>query len=473
MNMIEMQIAKTFSCDVLVAGGGLAGTAAAIAAAREGADVILLESSGCLGGQGTVGMVGPIGSTQTRCTHQSFGGIMQEILDENRRRSEVYGGILPYGELSNSQMLRFVLLDMADEAGVRVFFHCQLMHAKREERLIIGAYALTKSGVCLFESKQFIDATGDADLVVLSGEEWVFGSEPGVMDELTEVGMDKLHYENTTYKPKTDSGAVQPVSMMFTVGGVTAEDSQIQPYTNVRYTYADMGITKEEFQKLPYAGKVGFEENGDLLPLPQGRFLFFRGIRPGEFIINMSRVINVNAADVESLNWGELKTQQQVLPIIDMLRRFIPGFEHCYLINASMSLGIRESRRLVGRRVLGGLEAIRCLPQEDSIARASYIIDIHDPHGKGKAIGGSIQGDAYDIPYGTLLAKNTDNLLCCGRCISVDHVAHSSTRIMGTCMLTGQAAGTAAAMAIQQNCEPCELDVQHLRAQLRKNGMIL
>lgn len=472
MSHIQLSVFRTFSCDVLVAGGGLAGTAAAIAAARQGADVILLEASGCLGGQGTMGMVGPISATQSR-SHQSFGGIMQEILDENRRRSEAYGSILPYGELSNSQMLRFVLLDMADEAGVRVFFHTQLMQAQREERLITSVCALTKSGVCRFEARQFIDATGDADLVVLADEEWIFGSEPGVMDELVEVGMDKLHYENTTYKPKADSGAVQPVSMMFTVGGVTARDEEIQPYTNVRYTYADMGITREEFEKLPYAGKVGFEENGDLLPLPQGRFLFFRGIRPGEFVINMSRVIGVNAADVESLNWGELKAQQQVLPIIDMLQRFIPGFEHCYLINASMSLGVRESRRLVGRRVLSGLEAIRCVPQEDAIARASYIIDIHDPHGKGKAIGGSIHGDAYEIPYGTLLPKNTDNLLCCGRCISVDHVAHSSTRIMGTCMLTGQAAGTAAAMAVQQSCAPAELNVPQLQQKLRGDGVAL
>jgi hypothetical protein len=145
------------------------------------------------------------------------------------------------------------------------------------------------------------------------------------------------------------------------------------------------------------------------------------------------------------------------MAVADLLKRFVPGFEHAYLMDSGCTLGIRETARLVGQYVLSAGEVIHCSHFDDAVARGSYIIDIHDPKGKNAAIGGEIKGDFYEIPYRSLQAKKNMNLHACGRCISVDHIAHSSTRIQGTCILTGQASGTAAALALCGEVEPKKL----------------
>ena len=155
------------------------------------------------------------------------------------------------------------------------------------------------------------------------------------------------------------------------------------------------------------------------------------------------------------------------------MKTFIPGFENSYLVGSGSSLGVRETRRLRGSYILSGLEAINCQRSDEAIARGSYIIDIHDPNGRAAAIGGSLKGDFYDIPYGCLTSKELENLLVCGRCISVDHVAHSSTRIQGTCVMTGQAAGTAAAMCGGRIKDVKEINVGALREKLISDGVYL
>jgi hypothetical protein len=187
----------------------------------------------------------------------------------------------------------------------------------------------------------------------------------------------------------------------------------------------------------------------------------------------MTRVTGINGADSDDLTRGEITAQLQLFHVVDFLIRYIPGFESAYLIETADILGVRETRRLIGRHVLTGREAIDCVAFPDVIAHGSYIIDIHDPQGRRKAIGGSIKGDFYDIKYRSLLQCTVSNLLATGRCISSDHVAHSSTRIQGTCMLTGQAAGTAAALAVKNICGVTDLDVYTLQKRLISDGVNL
>ena len=153
------------------------------------------------------------------------------------------------------------------------------------------------------------------------------------------------------------------------------------------------------------------------------------------------------------------------------IQRFVPGFENSFLVESGNTLGIRETRRLVGRYVLSGLDAINCVHFDDDVACGSYMIDIHDPHGKRKALGGEISGTCYGIPYRSLIPKTIQNLLVAGRCISADHVAHASTRIQGTCCMTGQAAGTAAAIAAESGKAVADLDVKVLIDTLLKNNI--
>jgi hypothetical protein len=186
----------------------------------------------------------------------------------------------------------------------------------------------------------------------------------------------------------------------------------------------------------------------------------------------MSRVTGVNGVDADSVSRAEVVARAQVFYLADFLKRFVPGFERSALHETAAALGIRETRRLVGRYVLTGIAAIRCVSFADAIAQGSYMIDIHDPQGRRKAIGGQLQGDCYDIPWRCLLPKTVTNLIVCGRCISADHVAHSSTRIQGTSMLTGQAAGTGAALAVVHNAGVDRLSPSRLQEKLAADGVV-
>ena len=466
----EVEIA--YEADVAVIGGGIAGTAAAVAAAREGKSVLLVESSGCLGGLATNGHVSPFDATKDR-KGRTFGGIAKEILDGMDEAQEKYGVPTSNIKREGPHLFKWVLLNLAVNSGVKILFHATLLDAVVEKDTIKYALVATKSGVRGIKAKVFVDTTGDADLVHLSGEEFIIGSEASTDDILKSTGYNKMHFESEEtedYDAQANARNVQPVSIMFTMGNVDSSKKPNQ-YNNKLLKFEDLGITKEEFFKLPYAGTVGFEDNGDLIPLPQGRILIGHTGRPGEMLVNMSRIVGVNAADADELTDAEVKAQLQVMYLVDFLKRFVPGFENSFLVESGNTLGVRETRRLVGRYVLSGLDAINCVHFDDDVACGSYMIDIHDPHGKRKALGGEITGTCYGIPYRSLTPKTIKNLLVAGRCISADHVAHASTRIQGTCCMTGQAAGTAAALAADKNISVADVDTNLLIERLLANNI--
>ncbi len=440
--------------DILVIGGGVAGCAAAIAAARHGKHVILAEQSGILGGQATQGLVTPLDARHT-VSGIPFGGLLKEIADDLQTLGQQYcagDDHNPVSPIAAPHILKYLLLQKCVDACVDVWFHTSLLHTRTEDHKLSTVYLHTKSGVCAVQANVFIDATGDADLVAKSGAPFTLGSEPGVGEQLVQAGLNKLHFSEKSTIDYSKRGMMQPVTIFFILGGVDIE--LVKTYNNIDYKFGDFGITKEKFLAWKFADTPGFELNGDSLPLPQGRILITSSPRPGVAVINMTRLTGINGADAHSLNEGEVKTQIQVIAVLDFLQKFIPGFENAYLIQSASTLGVRETRRLKGRYLLRGLDAIGCQSFPDAIARGSYIIDIHDPLGKRRAIGGALQGDFYDIPYGCLITDDVPNLLACGRCISADHIAHSSTRIQGTCIQTGEAAGIAAALAVEQGIEP-------------------
>lgn len=461
-----------YTADVIVAGGGLAGCAAAIASARNGADTLLIESSGMVGGLATLGYVSPLDATEKR-NGESFGGLCEEIVSDTRNLTKSYGGPNYFLLKVAPEMLRFVLLQKLKAAGVKILFHANIIGAERQDDQISHIYLSTKSGIEVAKAKRFIDATGDGDLIAFSGEEFVKGSEPGVFEELYAGNLTKIHFsdkKSEDYEAYKTDGLMQPVSVMFSMGNVDC--AVAQQYCNRILTYDDLGISKEEVMKLPYFGTVGFEDNGDYLPLPQGRVLIVKfGINGNFALVNMSRVIGIDGTDAVQKSNAEEIAQMQILYLCDFLIRYIPGFENAYLYTSSHTLGVRETRRLVGKYVLKGRSAINCENFDDAVAGGSYIIDIHDPQGKSKAIGGMLKGDWYGIPYRCLLPKTLRNLLVAGRCISVDHVAHSSTRIQGTCIMTGQAAGTAAALSLKTGVTVDQLNVELLKEKLKEDGV--
>ena len=187
----------------------------------------------------------------------------------------------------------------------------------------------------------------------------------------------------------------------------------------------------------------------------------------------MSRVINVNGSDGDDLSRGEVICQLQLIAIVDFLKTFIPGFEKSYLVESSSRLGVRETRRLVGKYKLSGLDLINGSSFPDTVACGYYMIDIHDPQGKRNAIGGELEMDYFEIPYRSLCSEKYNNLLVCGRCISCDHIAHSATRIQGCCIMTGNAVGVASALSAKKETPACNLPSEVVREGRIKDGIFV
>jgi len=466
----EFKNIREISCDTLVVGGGLAGASAAIASARGGADTVLIEAGGTLGGQAGIGLVTPLDS-RTSKSGVKFGGLLDEICDMTVELTKKYvcGGEENVYTVS-PHILKYVLLKLSHDSDVKLHFHTVLCEVHTEAGKVAYAIFKDKTGYLKVNAKTFIDATGDADLVYLSGDEYVSGSEEGVFDMLTDCGLDKAH-SGEKVGEKYPSGLMQPVSLFFVLRGVSFDD--VKQYNNKRLFFGDFGITREKFEKWQFCGIPGFEIKDDLIPTPASRILVSRGRHGDEVVVNMSRVVNINGADADSLSEGEIIAGLQLIGIVDFLKTFIPGFEKCYLVESSSRLGIRETRRLVGKYKLSGRETVNGERFADAVCRGYYIVDIHDPRGKSGAIGGDIGADFFEIPFGSLCSKNFANLLACGRCISCDHVAHSATRIQGVCILTGQAAGCASAIAAKCGCAATSVDADVLRSELMRNGVWL
>ena len=458
----DFKTMRTVKCDTVVIGGGLGGACAAIASGRGGASTILVEADGVLGGQAGIGLVTPMSSCESR-NGKSFGGLVKEITDSVSLLTKKYVCSDPKENNISTispQMTEYVLLKMALEAGVEVRFHTVLCDAETETGRILSVVLLDKSGFLRIVAKNYIDASGDADLVFLSGDKYVLGSEKGVFNSFfeTEFQIDGIDERSKKYNYE---GLMQPTSLFFILRGVDYEKAS--NFNNKNISFGDLGITKEKFEKWCFAGTPGFEITSNRVPMPQNRILVSHGRHKDEAVVNMSMVININGASADDLSKGEIIARLQLIAIIDFLKTFIPGFENCYLVDTSSHLGVRESRRLIGKYVLTGKDVITCRHFDDAVCKAYYIIDIHDPSGNGKAIGGKIKGDYFEIPFGSLCSSVYSNLLVCGRCISSDHIAHSASRIQGTCILTGQAVGTAAAISIRDGIHACEVSTERLR----------
>lgn len=464
---------RTIEYDTAVIGGGLAGSCAAISSARGGAKTVLIEAGGTLGGQAGQGLVTPLSSYRS-AKGEDFGGLVTEIITDVSALTKKYVcSESEHGKVYtiSPHMTKYALLKAAHNSGVDVHFHTVLCDAEIDEGSVTSAIFRDKSGFLRISAKTFVDATGDADLVYLCGDDCVLGSEEGVFDSLYEANLATAHGDGEKCEEYSHSGLMQPVSLFFVMRGVDYEKASSLNNKTIRF--GDLGIARERFEKWEFAGTPGFEPVSDHVPMPQDRVLVTRGRHSDEAVVNMSRVININGADAEDLSKGETAAQLQVIAIVDFIKTFIPGFEKSYLVETSSRLGVRESRRLVGKYVLSGRDVITGRHFDDAVCRAFYMIDIHDPTGKHRAIGGDIESDFFEIPFGSLCSKKFSNLLVCGRCISCDHVAHSAARIQGACILTGQAAGCAAAISSGSNTSACEIPTDVLRSELKKCGVNL
>ena len=445
--------------DVAVIGGGPAGTVAAVAAAREGARVVLVERYGFLGGTLTAAMVAPMMGFHAG-DRQVVTGIPGEIVDRLVAMGASPGHVPDPIDFCDSvtpfdyEGLKRVMLEMAVAAGVELWFHSVFLGARADGGFVRAARIWQKDGEKEIRAPVFIDASGDGDLSVAAGAQ-------------AEIG-------------RPDDHRPQPMTLMFRLGGVDWD--AVMDYLERHPDEVQHGQGMHEridigwLRGLPSRGFAGFRtlvrqarEAGEWT-IPRDRLLVVEGVRPGEAVVNTTRVVNRLGIRGDDLAAAEIEGRQQAYVVVDFLRGRVPGFARAYLLETPAQIGIRETRRIVGDYTLTAEDILGARKFDDAIACGAYPIDIHDPVAERLVTKRVPPGEYYTIPYRCLLPKGGENWLVAGRCISATHEAFAAFRVSAIVMAIAQAAGTAAAMAAHARISPRGIDPQILRQALRDRG---
>ena len=439
--------------DVVVIGAGAAGTAAAVAAARNGVKVLLVERHGLLGGVASMGYC-----FHTFFSHQGekiVGGIADEIIQRLiplrgaighiRWEGGHFGSVTPIDQ----EMVRYVLNELVSEAGVEVLLFTIAFEAAVEDSQIRGVLLANKSGVSFIPAKTVIDASGDGDMASNAGVPTVMGRE--------------------------GDGLVQPVSMLFRMIHVDLEravGALLEPDKPILRAMKPGG---EKPSPVYFSGS--FSPWQDLIDweclFPDKHHkIFCNSIWEDQVNINTARVAGVNPLDPSEITRAEFENRKQIFKIASFLNRYVPGFEKARVIGNPFS-GVRESRRIIGEYILTEEDVLSGRKFDDSIGKCAYPIDLHDPRGKGVDFTQISGGGYYDIPYRCLVPRGVDRLLVAGRCLSSTHLALGSVRCITSCFATGEAAGTAAALSIKDRISVREIRPSALQERLREMGAII
>ncbi len=438
------------SCGVLVCGGGTAGVVAAIAAARAGADVLVVESLGQLGGTQSAGWVTPMMPNKI-LTESLTHGINDDIL----RRAALYdpppteqsGDLLWF----NPVTLALVLDDLLAEAGGRVLFHTVISDAIVENGSLNGIVIENKSGRQRIDAQITIDCTGDADVAFRAGVPCVSGDP--------------------------DDGHNQPMSLRFALAGVDPERA-------AAFLADELGMACYARPPLFEIG-TGEAKNTPLGPLicravaegvladdDLGYLQFFSVLgRPGELAFNCPRISGLSSTDAWDLSRAQTVGRQKIRRIARFFKTAVKGFENSYIGTIAPMVGIRESRRIVGDYTLTEEDYLTEARFPDAVARNSYPIDIHSTKAKGGLVMKHLPpGHYHEIPYRCLLPVGIENLLVAGRCLSATFAAQAAVRIQQNCRALGEAAGLAAVLALETGVMPRQVDTSELRRRLNAQG---
>lgn len=410
--------------DFIVVGGGLSGVAAAVSASRQGLKTLLIERSGSLGGAITNNLIYPFMRYWTTDTESGERkDLSAGIFSEMRSREKDYPSV-GSGIHFAPEYYKFILDDMVSEAGVDVLLHATLFETVTDGEKISTVKVVTKSGVLEFGADFFCDATGDGELFYLAGCDFQLGRE--------------------------SDGLCQPMTTCFRMSGVDIEQ---------------FDLDRAELQR-----RYKEQKADGCIQNPREDILVFKDIGDGILHFNTTRIIKHDPTDVFDVTAAEISARRQVCEMEKFLRENSSAFDNATIISVANEIGIRESRKLKGVHILTVDELKGMVDFEDAIALGNYDIDIHNPAGSGTSHYYFGKGEYYKIPYRSLLPKEYDNLLVCGRCISATHEAQASIRIMPICATLGEAAGVAAAVAKNSGATAHTVDVKEVQNVLRKSG---
>jgi len=440
-------------CDVLVAGGGMAGIAAAIAAGRAGARTVLVEKAGWLGGMGITGATGLHSFFNIFGAHEGgertrvVAGIAQEIVDRVERmgggvghvRMERGGDFVSMITPVEPETFKLAAARMCLDAGVKLLLHTTVDEVRSASGHVQGVVVWNKAGRALLRARQFVDCTGDGDLAAYAGADFVHfqPGDPGA------------YSAGFTFRLcNIDLGALE--GDLDRRGLITHLAHAVKPGTS-RPDLIRLGI---------HAGRLRESGAADA----PGYFLA-SSLRPRE--LTYCNCINYgpnDGLDPDALTAAESELRGRMFAVAELFRSQFAGCEECYVAGPAPSVGQRRSRAIRCECELSQEDCTEGRQFEDQIACFSFIDNarflVRD-------------GGAYGLPYRALLPRGLDNVLIAGRMMTVELAAHNSTRNTVCCLACGQAAGTAAAMAAAERISPKELDAGALRSRLRADGVLL
>lgn len=464
-----------YSCDVLVAGGGTAGPVAAIAAAKTGAKVLLIEKGNFLGGS-LVNCAGPLHSFfnlfkgfENVEKKQVIQGVPQEIVEELVKAGGSYGHLVQEvggdhdstATIVDREIYKNVLNRMCRKYGVHILLNTWVTGAVKDGDTLTGVIIENKSGRQAIEAKVVVDCTGDADVAAQAGAEFV------------------------------NTSVTQAVSLPYALANVDLK--KVEAYArekDVLFTmiHHDKGDSEEDIVRMGFDAKnlpdfEGFVENvgssededGQKKPDLTGGKPKFSVAMFGPWGVNYherewgycncNMMTAVDGTNAEEITRAEIELRERVVTFTEELREKVPGFERCYISWTPSFLGVRASRIVVCEYELTDEDIVNARHFEDDVAMYGY----HDyaPAVKIK------DGGWFGFPYRAFVPVKVDNLLCAGRNITIQHVAHMSTRNTAGCMVQGHAVGTAAALAAKSGVRVRNLDVKLLQKVLREQGAFL
>jgi hypothetical protein len=421
------QIPVKAQVDVLVVGGGPAGFSAAVNSARQGVKTMLIEQAGDVGGVATTGLM-------SHWTGKTAGGFYEEILERSHDSAPGFEHGHPR-QIINPERLKTILLQMLDEAGVELLLYTFASDVIVENDVIKGVIVESKSGREVVLAKVVIDASGDGDVAARAGAPFIKGRE--------------------------EDGKMQPMTLMFKVAGVDTSRGVFPGGFEDNFP-----IPAGPIQDL---GKAN-------IPYPAGHVLLYRTSLPGIVTCNMTNCIGVDGTKAEDLTHANYVCRSQMDPIVKFLKRYVPGFENCYVISSASIIGVRETRHFIGEYILTKDDINDAKVFDDwVVTKAHFNFDVHNIAGAGLDETGVQknfkQQKGYTIPFRCFVPKKIENLLLAGRNISGTHMAHSNYRVMPICVNMGQAVGIAAALCVKENIVPRKLNVMKIQEVLRLQGV--